>query len=162
MNSQNVYSKVWRVRLVSYISNISWKCNSVELCMYLLIRMLFLALIFPIVGSGIVAHIASSYSKSVCEVPRKPNASYVIIGHKTLCLLLWRGRVGGDKLTEEKMKDSKWFLHSSHARRAPRHGCDACTRSMTCMLHATSFHAKMSPLVRNLRPGGPLLMEDVS
>ena len=27
----------------------------------------------------------------------------------------------GDKLTEEKMKDSKWFLHSSHARRA-RHG----------------------------------------
>ena len=42
------------------------------------------------------------------------------------------------------------------------HGtADACT-SMTCMLHATSFHAKMSPLVRNLRPGGPLLMEDVS
>ena len=105
MNSKNVYSKVLRVRLVSYISGISWKRNSAQLCTWRLMRILFLALIFPIVGSGIVTHIASSYSKSVCEVFQKPDASsYVIIGHKTLCLLLWRGRVGGTSWLRKRWK----------------------------------------------------------
>ena len=80
--------------------------------------MLFLALIFPIVGSGIVAHIASSYSKSVCEVPKKPDASSYCHNRSQNTLPIVMKRTSrGDKLTEEKMKDSKWFLHSSHARR---------------------------------------------
>ena len=50
------------------------------------------------------------------------------------------------------MKDSNDFCIPRGASHA-----DA-TRSPS----ASSFHAKISPLVRNLRPGGPFLMEDAS